>query len=170
MREIKFRAWDNKGKVILDWLCIRQSAFNRGDTQLMYDVFTAPSFVDDCGFMLMQYTGLKDKNGKEIYEGDIVRYFSLQHFEQQSHPDINPEISTCIIQENIDAVVFNDGAFRVKDLPFDYLGLEDIDTLKDACGCGDDETCDINGNEINESILGIEVIGNIYENPELLTN
>lgn len=73
-REIKFRAWDNKGKVMLDWLCIRQSAFNRGETQLMYDVFTAPSFVNDCGFILMQYTGLKDKNGVEIFEGDILQF------------------------------------------------------------------------------------------------
>lgn len=70
-REIKFRAWSNKDKQMLDWLCIKQSAFNRGDDQLMYRIFTAPSFGDN-GFTLMQYTGCKDCTGKEIYEGDML--------------------------------------------------------------------------------------------------
>jgi|LakMenEpi03Aug12_release.lakeMendotaPanAssembly.Ray.scaffolds.fasta_scaffold641976_1 uncharacterized phage protein (TIGR01671 family) len=71
-REIKFRAWDNKHRKMLDWHCITQSVFNNGNTHLMYDVFTNPSFVGDCGFIPMQFTGLHDKNGTEIYEGDVL--------------------------------------------------------------------------------------------------
>lgn len=117
---------------------------------------------------LSQYTGLKDKNGKEIYEGDILRYFEYSIHIQQSHADINPEIDCCVIKKTSDQVIFFEGAFRISDWPFDYIGLNDLNDVRESCGCCDEDTCDINGNEINESILGIEIIGNIYETPELL--
>ena len=70
MREIKFRAWDTVNK----------------------QMYARPFIIDQSGrvffhydgggqiqkhLVLMQYTGLKDKNGKEIYEGDIVHNKSL---------------------------------------------------------------------------------------------
>ena len=64
MREIKFRAWGKFGKDILphmvyDW-----------ETS---DLIEYVGFNGNGYFDIMQYTGLKDKNGKEIYEGDILR-------------------------------------------------------------------------------------------------
>ena len=66
MREIKFRAWDKKLKEFNDILRMTLD----GDRIEEDDYGNMPNMKDD--IILMQYTGLKDKNGKEIYEGDIV--------------------------------------------------------------------------------------------------
>ena len=63
-RPIKFRVWDkreNKGMSTQNMLY---------DAQLHH---FWQDFVDYPGYELMQYTGLTDKNGKEIYEGDLIR-------------------------------------------------------------------------------------------------
>ncbi len=79
MREIKFRFWEGKSKTMIDWLCVRQTAFNRGDMHMMYDMMgTNPDVVK------MQFANLLDKNEKEVYEGDVLRWYSLD-IEYQTH-------------------------------------------------------------------------------------
>ena len=72
MREIKFRVWDTENKEMLrvqelDFEC----TFYGGRLSIRTEQYNDYFDIED--MILMQYTGLHDKNGKEIYEGDIVR-------------------------------------------------------------------------------------------------
>jgi uncharacterized phage protein (TIGR01671 family) len=62
MREIKFRAWANKAKVM---------------HPIWYGI--EPDRPDSNDYDIMQYTGLKDKNGKEIYESDFLDFNGLEY-------------------------------------------------------------------------------------------
>ena len=89
MRTIKFRAWDENQKYMA--------------YQGTPDLETIQSFIHHFGDKkLMQFTGLHDKNGEEIYEGDILF----------CHEYDSSDTSRCIVQTFKNAVVgFNNGSF-----------------------------------------------------------
>lgn len=116
-REIKFRAWNKKDKVMVD-----VAAMNFGPSglwSLIEYAYDAELQLAD-NYELMQYTGLHDKNGREVYEGDIVKNEYGKVMEVQYDP--------------------RSAAFGVGDYYFGTIG----------------------------SGKTLEVIGNIFDNPELL--
>lgn len=120
MREIKFRAWSKEYCEI--YLVDRIDFFQKEILDKSNDIHKF------CDIELMQYTGLKDKNGVEIYEGDIV------------YDDWDNKIGQ---------VIFEMGVFCFEtDEPADRVSL--AERYHRDCG------------------LILKIIGNIYENPELL--
>jgi len=121
MKEIKFRAWNKKNKKM------QYSGIVWGITNLNYPALTGLNDFGDIDNLsdLMQYIGLKDKNGKEIYEGDIFIH-KFQTWKKSK-------------------VVFFKGAF-----------------------CYEDKYMDIDTHYFAPDAQFIEVVGNIYENPELI--
>jgi len=83
MREIKFRAW-NKTRKCFTYFSLRPA------DNLREVVLTCGKPNEN--FELMQYTGLKDKNGKEIYEGDIVHLGAYNNCQKKWLPTYKCEV------------------------------------------------------------------------------
>lgn len=69
MREIKFRAWDSKNKKMYSFELIELPYSENVNLDGQFDGLL------DMYYKLMQYTGLKDKNGVEIFEGDLLKSY-----------------------------------------------------------------------------------------------
>lgn len=133
MNEIKFRAWDRRFKEM------RYEINEAQDDMDILDIFSY--YKDD--YIFMQYTGLKDKNGVEIYEGDIVQ---------------------SIINRKKFIIDFKDFSWVLKTFKQKWLSKiwdeKEILTFK--------WYCDFTKINNKSPIEYLEIIGNIYENPELL--
>lgn len=112
-RVIKFRAWDGNEMIKMPLTSI-------------YGLSRFFGFIPEKA-PIMQFTGLTDKNGKEIYEGDVVKTVWVSN---------DPADEMIEVSE----VVYKDGAFYTDE----YL--------------------------LSETNEATEIIGNIYENPELLNS
>lgn len=78
MREIKFRAWDESSEVMISEYVDGVDMFG----ELKVASFHSSAYGKTVPKLkLMQFTGLRDKNGREIYEGDIYQYVIQMNFD-----------------------------------------------------------------------------------------
>lgn len=92
MREFKFRAWDEEESKMIEWY---DEFFSD-----MSPVTRCSSYFSFIDMELMQYTGLKDKNGCEIFEGDIVNVREAGHPFVNDWKGIVKMIDGCYLIEN----------------------------------------------------------------------
>ena len=119
----KFRFWDKETQIMQKIPMV----------ELKHRITLDKIFADD-RVIFMQCTGLKDKNGKLIYEGDIAKF-------KDNITTNGSETHIAVIEHN---ETFNAFMYRVE-----CMGLFTV-------------------NKVQNENFDVEVIGNIYENPELL--
>ena len=137
----KFRAWHKKRKKMYDVLHFHTATWDNGGewvTAKGFNIITQQYIhiqIEPKDSFIMQCTGLKDKNGREIYDGDILKFKLLEDFAAFGTNEKYVEI--------IAPVIYEYGGFFIEQSENSiFLGQLPMSE--------------------------IEVVGNIYENPELL--
>lgn len=130
MRVLQYKLWDKKNK---QWYDEDNVLLERDGTltEYHYDCFENLDVIDRTNdFIVVPYTGLKDKRGKKIHEGDICEIVTYS----------GKPFGTVYV------VTFSNGSFKLTDTEELLLPIN-ID---------------------DEDIVSIEIIGNVFENPELI--
>jgi uncharacterized phage protein (TIGR01671 family) len=148
----KFRAWDKRfSEFVEDFFVSEDGKIYKKSTDTGYGVAISRETSDK--IELMQSTGLKDKNGKEIFEGDILKFndewaeYCYEGYVDGSVEGIN------YVEVVRSEACFEFGKTKFPDSSLFILMEDERLNFKDL---------------IKSEDFGFKIIGNIYENPELL--
>lgn len=169
MREVKFRGLTIKNEKIPG----SKSFWVTGEAHIKCK---RPHIHTDMGVSesvypetITEYTGLKDRNGKEIYEGDIVKYYEIGYKDVEEFCSMTP-----YIMEVWSEVVFLDGHFTLSiDIRYPLRVLTrgyQTDNFKSDFKEAENLNDFLLKCPTYQDLLLIEVMGNRFENPELLEN
>lgn len=149
MRDIKFRVWYKEKKEMREVAMLRWENGELVRIAAYWPTTRDNGWTDynpkDNKFVLMQFTGLKDRNGKEIYEGDIVECEQMQGAGKFKG----------IVHFGVEERGYSDHLLYDARV---YLDTRPFDEIKGLGG----QFCCFHYNP--------EIIGNIYENPDLLSS
>lgn len=139
MQALKFRAWDKKRKRYAERIMTTNTSCPYHDRMNMFKgVMTFAKWILH-RYIIEQYTGLKDQNDKEICEGDIVRYVGE-----------GENVCLAVIKRKDED---KEQSYWLTGFVYEPFAIIDEEELTE---------------EEYESLGGMEIIGNINENPELL--
>lgn len=146
----KFRAWDKETKTMLD---VSLMDFKKSVLIGEHWEFGETNFINFDDVNLMQSTGLHDKNGEEIFDGDILKFndefaeYCYEGYVDGSSEGIN------YVEIEKEKTCFTFGKTKIPESSLIYLVENEHYSF---------------GELLTEASYEFEIIGNIYENPELL--
>lgn len=149
MREIRFRGWDTKAKRMCHAFWIGSVSGQVRQVVQQSEDSESATLGSPANFELMQFTGLKDKNGKEIYEGDIVAGKESRIFVGDWNTYINKRSEKRIIYETQEVESHFGRRICVVEWENELACWHPFASYEER-----------------EWDKDVEVVGNIYENPE----
>lgn len=127
-----------------------------------------PTWVDE--ETVGPFSGRLDNNGRKIFAGDVITYFSVEQTCINSDCEPFNHIYENFIEKKTAEVKFSGGMFTVgdDDMPLLYAGILDVDEIREWLNLSEEDGwSDCNGTVVDDSVTGVEVVGNIFDDSEI---